>query len=112
MSNIAGITETLILWIKLCVEILAAIIVGTGILSTVIYWLRLLCVRDVKSFYKARLRLSHFLLVALEFQLAADILGTAAAPGWGQLGRLGAVAVIRTFLSYFLTREIKEGRDE
>jgi uncharacterized membrane protein len=46
--------------------------------------------------------------MALEFQLAADLLGTTVAPSWNQLGRLGAIAVIRTFLNYFLAREIHD----
>jgi hypothetical protein len=44
--------------------------------------------------------------VALEFQLAADIIGTAIAPSWEQIAQLAAIALIRTFLSYFLNREI------
>ena len=54
----------------------------------------------------ARHRLAGFLLVALELQLAADIISTAVAPSWEQLGKLGAVAAIRTFLNFFLTREV------
>jgi uncharacterized membrane protein len=51
--------------------------------------------------------------LALEFQLAADVLGTTISPSWDQLGRLGAIAVIRTFLNFFLGREIaEEERDE
>jgi uncharacterized membrane protein len=46
--------------------------------------------------------------MALEFQLAADLLGTTVAPSWDQLGRLGAIALIRTFLNIFLAREIDE----
>ena len=52
--------------------------------------------------------MSRFLAMALEFQLAADVLGTTVAPSWDQLGRLGAIAVIRTFLNYFLAREIDD----
>lgn len=46
-----------------------------------------------------------------EFQLGADILSTAIAPSWEQIGRLGAIAVIRTGLTYFLTREMREERE-
>ena len=62
---------------------------------------------------KVRLKLSRSLAMALEFQLAADVLATTTEPSWDQLGRLGAIAVIRTFLNYFLAREIDaEERDE
>ena len=60
------------------------------------------------AYQSSRLILSRFLAMALEFQLAADLLGTTVAPSWDQLGRLGAIAVIRTFLNYFLEREIDD----
>ena len=52
-----------------------------------------------------------WLVVALEFQLAADIVGTIIAPTTAQLIELGVVAVIRTFLNYFLGKELKEEDD-
>ncbi|MCC8407859.1 DUF1622 domain-containing protein [Mucilaginibacter sp. UR6-1] len=48
--------------------------------------------------------------MALEFQLGADILSTAVAPGWEEIGKLGAIAVIRTGLNFFLSRELAEER--
>src|SRR5436189_938454 len=49
-----------------------------------------------------------WLVVALEFQLAADIVGTIVSPTTAHLIELGAIAVIRTFLNYFLGKELKE----
>lgn len=49
-----------------------------------------------------------WLVVALEFQLAADIVGTIIAPTNEHLIQLGAVALIRTFLNYFLNKELNE----
>lgn len=49
-----------------------------------------------------------WLVVALEFQLAADIVGTIVSPTNAHLIELGAIAAIRTFLNYFLGRELKE----
>lgn len=49
-----------------------------------------------------------WLIVALEFQLAADIAGTIISPTTAQLVELGAIAVIRTFLNYFLGKELRE----
>ena len=42
----------------------------------------------------------------MEFELAADILRTAVAPTWTEIGQLAAIAVIRTALNYFLQQEI------
>lgn len=53
-----------------------------------------------------RLRLGRWLAVALEFLLAADILATAIAPTWDEIGKLAAIATLRTLLNYFLEREI------
>ena len=49
-----------------------------------------------------------WLVVALEFQLAADIVGTIVSPTTAHLVELGAIAIIRTFLNYFLGRELRE----
>jgi len=53
-------------------------------------------------------RFARWLIAGLTFQLAADILGTAVTPSWDEIGRLAAIAVIRTFLNFFLERDLKE----
>ncbi|MCA3554547.1 DUF1622 domain-containing protein [Aestuariivirga sp.] len=53
-----------------------------------------------------RLRLGRWLALALEFLLAADILRTAVAPSWSEIGELAAIAAIRTALNFFLQLEI------
>lgn len=50
---------------------------------------------------------ARWLVLALEFELAADLLRTIVAPTWADLGQLAAIAAIRTFLSYFLERDIE-----
>lgn len=59
------------------------------------------------SFLDIRLRFGTWLALALEFQLAADILSTTVAPSFETLGKLGAIAVIRTFLNFFLHKELE-----
>jgi uncharacterized membrane protein len=49
---------------------------------------------------------ARWLILALEFALAADLLRTVVAPTWADVGQLAAIAAIRTFLSYFLERDI------
>jgi uncharacterized membrane protein len=71
---------------------------------------------SVASFFKPR-ELQHkrqiwahyavWLLLGLEFLLASDIIRTAIAPTWSDIGQLAAIAVIRTFLNYFLARDIE-----
>ncbi|MEX5719869.1 DUF1622 domain-containing protein [Geodermatophilus maliterrae] len=62
------------------------------------------------AFVPVRLTLGRFLALGLEFQLASDVLRTAVAPSFRELGQLAAVAAIRTALNYFLGREIAEER--
>jgi uncharacterized membrane protein len=50
---------------------------------------------------------ARWLVLALEFELAADLLRTLIAPTWVDLGQLAAIAAIRTFLNYFLDRDIE-----
>jgi uncharacterized membrane protein len=57
---------------------------------------------------EVRLRLGRWLVLALEFQVAADILRTAVAPTWNEIGQLAAVVVLRTVLNFFLQKEIEK----
>jgi uncharacterized membrane protein len=55
-----------------------------------------------------RIKLGSYLVLALEFFIAGDIVKTIITPSWESLGILGAIVVIRTILSYFLTKDIKK----
>jgi uncharacterized membrane protein len=55
----------------------------------------------------AWLGLARWLLLGLEFMLAADIVRTVIAPSWSDIGQLAAIAVIRTFLNFFLERDLE-----
>ena len=52
------------------------------------------------------LKFATWILLALEFALAADILRTAVAPTWEDIGKLAVIATIRTMLNYFLAKDI------
>jgi len=52
-------------------------------------------------------RFGVWLLLGLEFALAADIITSVISPTWQDIGELGAIAVIRTFLNYFLERDLE-----
>lgn len=55
-----------------------------------------------------RIRLGSYLVLALEFFIAGDIIKTIITPTWQALGILGAIVIIRTILSYFLTKDLKK----
>lgn len=56
------------------------------------------------------LRYARWLVAGLSFQLAADIIETSIRTDWQSIGQLGAIAVIRTFLNYFLEKDLEEAR--
>lgn len=57
------------------------------------------------------LRYARWLVAGLTFQLAADIIETSITEDWRAIGRIAAVAVIRTFLNYFLEKDLAETRE-
>lgn len=65
-----------------------------------------------RGFNAIRLTLGRFLALGLEFQLAGDVLRTAVAPSFTEIGQLAAIAAIRTALNFFLAREIAHERAE
>jgi uncharacterized membrane protein len=94
--------------LRLVLDGLSIIVIACGVGAILFHSSRALFRWNWPNYYKGRLTFSRFLVIALEFQLAADIIATAVAPDFEQIGKLGAIAVIRTFLNYFLMREIRE----
>jgi uncharacterized membrane protein len=92
------------------VELIGAAVIGVGVLVAFgAYVLSELRVRP-RPYEAIRLLLGRFLALGLEFQLASDILGTAVSPSFAEIGKLGAVAAIRTLLNYFLAQEIERAQ--
>lgn len=92
------------------VEGAAGLLVGAAILEAL--WRVVLLMVVQQSIVEAQkeavqLRLGRWLAIVLEFLLAADILRTAVAPTWSDIGKLAAIAGIRTALNYFLSREVQ-----
>jgi uncharacterized membrane protein len=54
---------------------------------------------------------ARWLLLALEFELGSDIIRSAIAPTWSDIGQLAGIALIRTFLNYFLERDLEAGSE-
>ena len=100
--------ETMVLVLKLVLEVISVFCVSAGVLTSVTMGARLL--RRSTSFVHGisgvRLKFGSWLALALEFQLGADIVATIINPTLQTLGELGLLAVIRTFLNYFLHKEL------
>ena len=100
--------QELVQWLRLGVEAIGALIVALGVFLAAVLFARSLASRQTADFNAIRLTLSRYLALALEFQLGSDILSTAVAPSWTEIGKLGAIAIIRTVLNYFLSKEMRE----
>jgi uncharacterized membrane protein len=98
-------------WIKLILESIGAFLVSVGAAIALWHLFRSLREPGPVRFTPVRLYFAKYLSLALEFQLAADIVGTTISPTWEQIGKLGAIAVIRTALNYFLGREMREEKE-
>ena len=93
------------------IDAMATLIILVGTLEAFIDGFRVLF--SSKTSHEKRevwLRYARWLIAGLTFQLAADILETSIRTDWDSIGRLGAIAVIRTFLNYFLERDLAETR--
>lgn len=93
-------------WLTLGIELVGALVIAVGVVVAVGLFFRVLLGRNDDDFRSVRLTLARYLSLALEFQLGADILSTAVAPSWDQIGKLAAIVVIRTVLNYFLMHEM------
>jgi uncharacterized membrane protein len=96
-------------YIALSIEAVAALVIAYGTVEALVglatelfKWTTPRRRRDVWS------RFGVWLLLGLEFELAADIIRTAISPSWTDIGQLASIAAIRTFLNYFLEADIEK----
>jgi uncharacterized membrane protein len=94
---------------QVLLEAIAILCIFIGILTTAQLVIKLLRRRQGVPFpfLQVRLRFGLWLAMALEFQLGADVLTTTISPGLEELTQLAVIAVIRTFLNYFLNKEME-----
>ena len=85
--------------------------IGVGVLAALVRTARFSVRRGTSldsAMSEIRITLGRWLALALELALAADILRTVMIPTWDEIGKLGAIVVLRTVLNYFLEREIEQ----
>jgi uncharacterized membrane protein len=92
------------------IDWMALVLIATGTIEAFVNGLRAMLTQPGVSHASREvwLRCARWLVAGLTFQLAADILETAIAPSWEDVGRLGAIAAILTFLNFFLERDFAE----
>lgn len=98
-------------YVALALEMISVLIVAAGGLEAAYRTLFPLLRGRINQGHGIRrdawLSLARWLLLGLEFMLAADIVRSTIAPNWNDIGQLAAIAVIRTFLNYFLERDLE-----
>ncbi|MCI0661147.1 MAG: DUF1622 domain-containing protein [Acidobacteria bacterium] len=97
-------------FIALGVELLAVIVIAIGAIEAIVGVVKQRGnpLRPFAGKKEVFIRFGSWLLLGLEFALAADIVRSAISPTWTQIGQLAAIAGIRTFLNYFLERDVEK----
>jgi uncharacterized membrane protein len=95
--------------VALAVEAGAVVIVAVGSAQALFTVITSLFAPSAAMSVRKQVWISYamWLLLGLEFELAADIIRSVIAPTWQEIGQLAAIAAIRTFLNYFLSRDIE-----
>jgi uncharacterized membrane protein len=95
-------------YVALAIECGAVFVVAFGALQAMLGLLQAIATGQATGMQGRQiwLRFATWILLALEFALAADILRTAVAPTWDDISKLAVIATIRTMLNYFLAKDI------
>jgi len=103
------IAKDITIYISRAAEILAALIIGFAILKVLVNIASRLHPSNKKiSKEEIRIRFGSYVAVSLELLLGADVLATAISPSWDDIGKLAAIAILRTALNYFLDKELHQ----
>jgi uncharacterized membrane protein len=89
------------------VEAISALVICVGVAVAFVRWALSELNVTTRTYEEVRLLLGRYLALGLEFALGADILATVVAPSWEEIGKLAAIAGIRTALNFFLERELE-----
>lgn len=97
--------------VALFIGIIGALVIIVGIIQAVIMLVKYWATKHRPSeegprLDHIRLDLGRYIIIALEFFIAKDIIETLVLPSWSELGMLAVIVTVRTLLSYFLTKEL------
>ena len=102
------VTEYAVLIIDAMALVIVVVGTVTAFLAAVRHFWRPIASHERREIW---LHYARWLVAGLTFQLAADIIESSIATNWESVARLGVIAVIRTFLNYFLERDVAEARE-
>lgn len=94
------------------IDVVALVVIVGATIQAVVGMVRLLLSKPSdRERREVWMRYARWLIAGLTFQLAADIIETSITTDWEAIARVGAIAVIRTFLNYFLERDFVESEE-
>jgi len=100
-------------WTGTVIEMMAVLVIAYASVEAFIFVVHAAITRvPIEQKRVIWLRFLRLLVVGLTFQLAADLVHIAIARGWEQLARVAVIAVLRTFLSLFLDRDMRDASKE
>ena len=102
--------EEIALAVALATEAAAVLIIAFGVLQALVGLVKYGFSRKRRRGARKEIwmGLAVWLVLGLEFELAADIVRSVITPDWADIGQLAAIAVIRTFLNYFLEKDLEK----
>src|SRR5881392_1930889 len=105
------IAKNITIYVSHTLEIISATVIAAALIKLVFgYFQSFLKTKSGLSAMQARVTFGSAVSVSLELLLGADVLATAVAPSWDDIGKLAAIAILRTALNYFLERELKHSK--
>jgi uncharacterized membrane protein len=111
VKRMEDLAKTITIYISHALEIISALVIAASLVKLVLsYFQSFLKAKSSLSAMESRMVFGTAVSVSLELLLGADVLATAVAPSWDDIGKLAAIAILRTGLNYFLERELRHKR--
>ena len=101
--------KTILEFVAQVISIISVLIIIYGTVLGIIAFIANEFKKDANEGIRSiRVKFGAYLLLGLEFLICADIIKTIIEPGNEELLALGGIVIVRTLMSVFLNREIKE----
>ena len=105
--------KPVVIYLSHIIELVGAAVIALAVLLFIFqFTVSHLGIKPHRGNIELRVKFGSYLTLVLELLLGADILVTAVAPTWDDIGKLAAIASIRTVLNYFLERDLKSWEKE
>jgi len=105
--------KSAVVFLSHIIELVGSLVIAFALLTFIYrFIISHLGVKPHRGNIELRVKFGSYLTLALELLLGADILVTAVAPTWNDIGKLAAIAAVRTVLNYFLERDLKAWEKE